>query len=245
MTTTRDDPSGVTCTSISYRYGSRVALDDVSLRALPGTVTGLIGPNGAGKTTLIRLLSTVLPLQIGDFRVAGYDSQSPSEIKQRIGVLPESAGYPLSTSGLEYLRYFARLYGLGRSEAAERAGRLLNEMGLGPYGSDRIKTYSRGMRQRLGLARCLINDPKVLFLDEPTLGLDPAGQREVLEIVEEAARRREATVILTSHLLDEVEQICDLLVVLDKGRVVGSGRVSDLAPSGSLREVFLRLTGNE
>lgn len=137
------------------------------------------------------------------------------EIKQSIGVLPESAG------------------------------RLLNEMGLRPYGSDRIKTYSRGMRQRLGLARCLINDPKVLILDEPTLGLDSAGQRDVFEIIEEAARRREATVILTSHLLDEVEEVCDQLVVLDEGRVVGSGRVSDLAPSGSLREVILKLTRHE
>ena len=241
--------SGVACSGIGFRYGARTALIDVSLEARPGSVVGLIGPNGAGKTTLIRLLTTVLPLQTGTFRVAGCEHTDPLAIKRRIGVLPESGGFPRNTTAADYLMFFARLYGCDRTEAAVRSARLLSDVGLDDRGDDRIKTYSRGMRQRLGLARALVNDPIVLFLDEPTLGLDPAGQALILRAIADAAARRGVTVVLTSHLLEEVERVCEEIVVIDKGRVIGQGAVADVtrgeSAPGSLRDAFLRLTQDE
>lgn len=226
---------GVRCSGVGFRYGSHVALENVEFRALPGRVTGLLGPNGAGKTTLLRVLTTVLPSQRGDYTVATFGPEHAERIRERIGVLPESGGYPLRKTGVAYLRYFARLYGLDSSRAAARAERLLAEVGLEERGADQIRTYSRGMRQRLGIARALVNEPEVLFLDEPTLGLDPAGQREVLRTISDAARMRDATVILSSHLLDDVEKVCDWLVILNAGRVVAQGTTADLVAAGASR----------
>jgi ABC-2 type transport system ATP-binding protein len=235
---------GVRCSDITFHYNRRLALQTVSLEAAPGKVVGLIGPNGAGKTTLIRLLTTMLPLQSGEMVVAGFGPNQAAEIKRRIGVLPESSGYPRRATAARYLQYFARLYGAGRDEAKQRSEELLGEVGLEGRKHDRIGTFSRGMKQRLGLARTLINEPEVLFLDEPTEGLDPSGQEEVLRIIDSAARNRGATVILTSHLLDDVEKVCDGLCILDKGSVVWQGSVKELTDSvpGTLRDVFLRLT---
>jgi ABC-2 type transport system ATP-binding protein len=226
---------GVACSGVGFRYGSHVALEDVEFRALPGRVTGLVGPNGAGKTTLLRVLTTVLPSQRGDFTVATLGPDHAERIRERIGVLPESSGYPLRKTGLAYLRYFAHLYGLDPSRATDRAERLLVEVGLDARGTDRIGTYSRGMRQRLGIARALVNEPEVLFLDEPTLGLDPAGQREVLRTISDVAHVRGATVILSSHLLGDVEKVCDWLVILNAGRVVAQGTTADLVTADAHR----------
>lgn len=220
--------AGVSCSGVCFRYGPHVALDNVGFRALPGQVTGLLGPNGAGKTTLLRVLTTVLPPQRGDYTVATYGPAHAERIRERIGVLPESSGYPLRKTGFAYLRYFARLYGLEPSRAAARTKHLLAEVGLEERGADRIRTYSRGMRQRLGIARALVNEPEVLFLDEPTLGLDPAGQREMLRMISDAARTNGATVILSSHLVDDVEKVCDWVVILNAGRVVAQGTTGDL-----------------
>jgi ABC-2 type transport system ATP-binding protein len=238
--------AGVSCSDISHHYRTRLALEGVSMTAAPGEVVGLIGPNGAGKTTLIRLLTTVLPLQEGEMVVAGFGPDQAIEIRRRIGVLPESSGYPRRATATRYLQYFAGLYGVGRDGAVKRSEELLDEVGLAERRHDRIGTFSRGMKQRLGLARALINEPEVLFLDEPTAGLDPSGQQEVLRIIDSAARSRGATVILTSHLLHDVENVCKGLCILDKGAVVWQGSVNELtrSMSGSLRDVFLRLTSN-
>ncbi|MGS2617725.1 ABC transporter ATP-binding protein [Micromonospora sp. LZ34] len=188
----------------------------------------VLGPNGAGKTTAIRLLTTVFTPTSGEFSVAGVPWTRPSEIRRRVGVLPESTGYPGHQTGMEYLRYHARLFGSSRPDAAHAAARLLTEVGLNERASSRISTYSRGMRQRLGIARALVNDPAVVFLDEPTLGLDPAGQRQVLAIVRDVAVRRGATVILSTHTLPEVEEVCTSVLILDKGNVVVSGSVAEV-----------------
>ena len=209
-------------------YGDMVAVEDLSFTARAGEVIGLLGPNGAGKTTAIRMLTTILAPTAGSFAVAGIPHTRPAEIRQRIGVLPESAGYPDQQTGEEFLRYHARLFGHSRASARATAATLLAEVGLAERGSSRIATYSRGMRQRLGIARALVNDPQVVFFDEPTLGLDPAGQRQVLRLVEGIARERGATVVLSTHFLGEVEDTCSRVLILNRGRVVAEGTVAEV-----------------
>jgi ABC-2 type transport system ATP-binding protein len=211
------------------RYGQTLAVDGISFAVATGEILGVLGPNGAGKTTLIRVLTTVLPPDRGTFAVAGIPHTRAGEIRRRIGVLPESAGYPGWETGEEYLRYHARLYGHGRAAARALAGELLAEVGLGDRRRALIGEYSRGMRQRLGLARALVNEPEVMFLDEPTLGLDPAGQRYVLALVGRIARERGTTVLLSTHLLAEVEEICSRVLILNRGHVVAGGTVSEVA----------------
>lgn len=218
----------IECRGLTKRFGARTAVHELSFSARRGEVIGLLGRNGAGKTTTIRLLTTVLSPTSGEFSVDGATSARPADIRRRVGVLAESAGYPSQQSGEGYLRYHARLFGLPRDEAANVARRLLTEVGLEDRASSLIATYSRGMRQRLGIARALVNDPAVVFLDEPTLGLDPAGQRQMLAMVREIAKRRGATVVFSTHTLPEVEAVCSSLLILENGRILMSGTVADV-----------------
>jgi len=220
---------------LTKRYGTRTAVDALSFTARKGEVVGLLGPNGAGKTTTIRLLTTVLTPSAGEFSVAGVSGDRPAEIRRKVGVLPESAGYPGNQTGREYLRYHARLFGLPRAEAERVAARLLADMGLDQRAESRIASYSRGMRQRLGIARALVNDPAVVFLDEPTLGLDPAGQRQVLGIVRDIARRGGATVVLSTHTLPEVEEVCTSVLILDRGKLAAAGSVGEVTAAAAAR----------
>jgi ABC-2 type transport system ATP-binding protein len=213
---------------LTKHFGAYSAVEDVSFSASQGEIIGLLGPNGAGKTTTIRLLTTVLEPTSGEFSIAGHPSTSATEIRRCVGVLPESSGYPSHQTGAEYLRFYARLYGLSRSHARSLSAELLAAVGLEQRGRSRISTYSRGMRQRLGIARALVNDPSVVFLDEPTLGLDPAGQTQVLDIIRTIANARDATVVLSTHLLPEVEQVCSKVVILNHGRVMVSGSVGEV-----------------
>ena len=214
---------------VEKRYGSLVAVADLSFDAQAGEILGVLGPNGAGKTTAIRVLTTILAPTRGSFEVAGSPHTRPSEIRRRIGVLPESAGYPERQTAEEYLRYHARLYGRSRGGACAVASSLLEEVGLGGRSRSLISTYSRGMRQRLGIARALVNEPRVVFLDEPTLGLDPAGQRQILGTVRRIAEERGATVLLCTHLLAEVEETCSRVLILSSGRVAAQGTVSEIS----------------
>jgi ABC-2 type transport system ATP-binding protein len=223
-------------------YNGTVAVHPLDLDVAAGTIVGLLGPNGAGKTSLIRVLSTVLEPDGGTFSVAGVPHTRPVHLRRRIGVLPESAGYPGGQTGEEWLTYHGQLFGQPAREATATARRLLGEVGLRDRGRSRIATMSRGMRQRLGIARALVNDPEVLFLDEPTLGLDPGGQRQVLDLVTRVTRERGVTVVLSTHLLPEVEQVCDRVVILNRGLVVSDGTVSEIVrnaapapPRGMLR----------
>ena len=224
---------------LSRRIGGRAAVDRLSFAVPPGSILGLVGPNGAGKTTTIRLMTTVLTPTAGTFRVAGVPASRPIDIRRRVGVLPENPGYPGHQSGREYLRYHGRLTGLSRAAAETRAIRLLDEVRLHDRAGSPISTYSRGMRQRLGIARTLVNDPEVVFLDEPAQGLDPAGQRQTLAIVRDIARRRGATVVLSTHALQEVEQVCSSVIVLDRGRLVTAGTVAEVTAAAAVEPVAL------
>jgi ABC-2 type transport system ATP-binding protein len=214
---------------VEKRYGVLVAVADLTFEAEAGEILGVLGPNGAGKTTAIRVLTTILEPTRGSFTVAGVPHGRPAEIRRRIGVLPESAGYPEHQTGEEYLRYHARLYGRSRDGARAVSRARLAELGLGERGGSLISTYSRGMRQRLGIARALVNEPQVVFLDEPTLGLDPAGQRQMLATVRRIAAERGATVLLSTHLLAEVEETCSRVLILNRGRVAAAGTVAEVA----------------
>lgn len=211
------------------RYRDLVAVEDLSFSAERGEILGVLGPNGAGKTTAIRILTTILEPTAGTFQVAGVPHTRPSDIRRRIGVLPESAGYPEHQTAGEYLRYHARLFGLSRSRAAATTRTLLEDVGLAARTRSLIASFSRGMRQRLGIARALVNEPDVVVLDEPTLGLDPAGQRQVLDIIRRIAGERGATVLVSTHLLSEVEEVCTRVLILNHGRVVALGTVADVA----------------
>src|SRR6266545_4985994 len=219
----------VEAVGLNKRYGSFVALESLSFSLQAGEVLGVLGPNGAGKTTAIRVLTTILGPSSGRFSVAGVPHTRPLEIRRLVGVLPESAGYPARQTGEEYLRYFARLYGHSRASARGLAQELLAQVRLFDRRHSLIGGYSRGMRQRLGIARALVNDPQVVFLDEPTLGLDPAGQREVLALVRRLTAERGATVLLSTHLLAEVEEVCSRVLILNRGRLVAEGTVSEIS----------------
>jgi ABC-2 type transport system ATP-binding protein len=218
----------VDAVQLTKHYDGRTAVEDVSFSASQGEIMGLLGPNGAGKTTTIRLLTTVLEPSSGEFSIAGYPSTSPTDIRRSVGVLPESSGYPNHQTGAEYLRFYGRLYGLSRRAARSLAAELLEAVRLERRAESPIASYSRGMRQRLGIARALVNDPPVVFLDEPTLGLDPAGQYQVLDLIRAIAKTREATVVLSTHLLPEVEEVCSKVVILNHGKVVTSGSVGEV-----------------
>jgi ABC-2 type transport system ATP-binding protein len=227
-------PLALEARGLRKSYGEVPAVVALDLEVEAGTVLGLLGPNGAGKTTAIRMLSTIVRPDAGWFTVAGVPQSQPVEIRRRLGVLPESAGYPQGQTGEEWLAFHAMLFGRPRGDAKATARRLLAEVGLAERGGSLVSGYSRGMRQRLGIARALVNDPQVVFLDEPTLGLDPIGQLQMLELMERIVRQHGVTVVLSTHLLAEVEQACDRVLILNRGRVVAHGTVAEVVRSAAV-----------
>ena len=213
---------------LTKKYGPRHALRGLTFTLRAGRLLGFLGPNGAGKTTSIRILTTIMEPDAGSFSVDGISHEYPDQIRRRIGVLPESFGLPKQMTGIEYLTYFGQLYGRTAADARAIGMELLEEVGLKQRARSLVSTYSHGMRQRIGIARALVNDPVVVFLDEPTIGLDPRGQQELLGLVKQIAAERSAGVILCSHLLSEVESVCDDVVILSSGEIVASGTVSEV-----------------
>jgi ABC-2 type transport system ATP-binding protein len=210
-------------------FGSRVALHDLALQVQPGEVFGFLGPNGAGKTTAMKILLGLVRPTGGEALVFGRPPGDP-EARRRVGYLPEHFRFQEWATGVELLGFHGRLSGLGPAELAERIPELLERVGLAGRGDERVRRYSKGMTQRLGLALALVHRPDLVLLDEPTSALDPVGRREVRELVRELAAAG-VTVFLNSHLLTEVEAVCDRVAIVNQGRVVASGPLDDLAGS--------------
>jgi ABC-2 type transport system ATP-binding protein len=203
---------------LSKAYGQVTALDGLTLTVEPGTVFGFLGPNGAGKTTTIRLLTGLARPTGGQAWVAGQEIGHDSRAAARIGYLPEEpAFYPWMTPA-ELLDHVGRLFGLPAQERRARTGDLLDLVGLSPVSKRRIGGFSRGMRQRLGLAQALVNQPEVLLLDEPVSALDPAGRKEVLELIGRLGSH--CTVFMSTHILQDVERVCDTVAIINHGRLV-------------------------
>ncbi|WP_406104989.1 ATP-binding cassette domain-containing protein [Streptomyces sp. NBC_01003] len=210
------------------RYGDKWALDGLDLAVARGTVHGLLGPNGAGKTTAVRTMTTLLRADAGRVEVAGYDvRRQAGEVRRRIGLLGQHAAVDEELGGWQNLEMFGRLHRLGARRARVRAGELLERFGLGGTGRKAVRQYSGGMRRRLDLAASLITDPEVLFLDEPTTGLDPRGRAEVWGAVRSLVGGG-TTVLLTTQYLEEADQLADRISVVDRGRVVAGGTADEL-----------------
>src|SRR5215218_3145300 len=206
------------------------AVRGVTFDVEKGELFGLLGPNGAGKTTTIKMLITLLIPTSGDARVLGYDVvKDAREVRKRIGyVFGGARGVYERLSGLDNLRYFAELYGVPGREQKRRIGELLELVGLSGREKERVEGYSRGMRQRLHIARGLLHDPPVLFLDEPTIGLDPVGARELRTLVAALVSEQRKTVLLTTHYMFEADQLCDRIAVIAKGEIVAEGTPTHL-----------------
>jgi len=228
---------------ISFSYGRIVALDGVTMTLGEGAV-GLLGPNGAGKSTLLRILLGFLAPGRGEGRVLGYDiRRDQAMIRRAVGYMPESDCFIAGMDAVTFAAYFGELSGMPRREAMKRAHEVLFYVGLGESRYRRLDEYSAGMKQRLKLAQALVHDPKILFLDEPTSNLDPTGRADVLELIKDIATRKDIQVLLSSHILDDIESICASVVILNKGKLAAQGRMEDLrAVRFSLYE--LRIKGD-
>jgi len=216
---------------LTKRYGAQLAVHELDLRVARGEIFGFLGPNGAGKTTTILMLLGLSEPTAGSARVCGFDpTRQPLEVKRRVGYLPENVGFYEDMTAIQNLRYVAHLNGLRDGPDLEaKIEAALERVGLRAEGRKRAGAYSRGMRQRLGIAEVLLKDPEVVFLDEPTLGLDPDGTQRMLELIQSLGCDRGITVFFSSHLLDQVQRVSDRVGIMLKGRLVAAGPIQELA----------------
>jgi ABC-2 type transport system ATP-binding protein len=212
--------------ALRKEYGSKIALHGLDLMVQPGEVFGFLGPNGAGKTTTVKILLGLVGATSGEAWIFGRPA-GDAEARRRVGYLPENFRFHDWLTGYALLDFHARLAGVGPAERQDRIPRVLDLVGLSGRGRDRIRSYSKGMTQRIGLAQAIIHQPDLVLLDEPTSALDPVGRREVRDLIR-SLRARGMTVFLNSHLLSEVEMVCDRVAIVDRGRVVRTGALGDL-----------------
>jgi ABC-2 type transport system ATP-binding protein len=228
---------------VSVKYGKNWALRDVSATFQRGAV-GLLGPNGAGKSTMLKSLLGFVAPDRGEMRVLGLDVKtSPMKIRSRIGYMPESDAHIPGMTAVAFVAYCGELAGLPPADAMQRAHEVLYYVGLGEARYRNVETYSTGMKQRIKLAQALVHDPDLLFLDEPTNGMDPKGRDEMLDLIRDIAHNKGLNLILSSHLLPDVEYTCDHVVVMDKGQVATQGPIQALKGHGG-RVFELRVKGN-
>jgi len=240
LTVTRpDEPAAIELRGLTKRFGDAIALDGVDLVVRPGMVFGFLGRNGAGKTTALRILSGLARPTAGTARVLGHDVERATDAtRARIGFLPDVPGFYPWMTAREYLEFAGRLFGLDKATLDARATALLEMAGLASV-TTRVGGFSRGMKQRLGIAQALINAPSLLMLDEPTSALDPIGRREVLEMV--ASLRGRTTVFFSTHILADVERVCDAVAILERGRVVASAGVAELTARATANRLIVEV----
>jgi ABC-2 type transport system ATP-binding protein len=206
---------------LTKRFGDFCAVDHLSFDVQHGEVFGLLGPNGAGKSTLIRMLTTLVPPTSGRARIIGRDIvESANEVRQVIGVIPQAMTSDLDLSAAENMTIFAKLYGMPRSRRRESIRTLLEAVDLAQWADKPIKMFSGGMRRRLEIARGLVHEPKIFFLDEPTTGLDPVSRVVVWEMLKRLKEERDLTILLTTHYMDEADKLCDRIAIVDHGKLV-------------------------
>jgi ABC-2 type transport system ATP-binding protein len=223
------DAAVIRAVALTKHYGATVAVDHVDLEVGAGEIVGILGPNGSGKTTTILMLLGLTEPTAGKAEVAGFDPlREPLEVKRRVGYLPDQVGFYDGLSARDNLAYTARLAGLARREIDTRFDEALIRVGLPDVGRDRVGSFSRGMRQRLGLAEIIMKRPSIAVLDEPTATLDPHSTQEFLAMIR-GLKADGTTVLLSSHHLDQVQSVCDRVALFSRGRIVLSGSVSDLA----------------
>jgi ABC-2 type transport system ATP-binding protein len=234
---------------LSKRYGAQVAVDRLNLKVAEGEVFGFLGPNGAGKTTTLLMLLGLTEPTSGSARVLGLDPRRrPIKVKRQVGYLQENMGFYRDLDARQMLAFIAELNDLPAREAEQRAEAALEAVGLAEEAGKKIGAYSRGMRQRLGLAEILLKQPRIAFLDEPTIGLDPDGTARMLEVIERLARERGMTVMLCSHLLEQVERVCTRMGIMIGGRLVAEGTLEELRAAKfglageefTLEEIYLK-----
>ena len=234
--------------SLVKRYGDKIAVDDISFEVRAGEIFGFLGPNGAGKTTTIKTIVGLLRPSSGSVRVAGYDVQlQPLQAKAASGYVPDTPNLYAKLTGRELLRFVGDLYDLDRKLAAQRVEDLLRMFDLTGAANDTIDSYSHGMQQKTALAAALVHDPKVLVLDEPTVGLDPKSARLIKDILRQMAERGTA-VFLSTHILEIAERMCDRIGIINQGKLIAAGTMDELRALGrtgetSLEDIFLSLTG--
>jgi len=241
-------PSLIETRNLVKKYGDKVAVNDVSFSVNGGEVFGFLGPNGAGKTTTIKMIVGLLQPTSGSVNVAGYDVQvQPLQAKASSGYVPDTPNLYAKLTGRELLRFVGDLYDLDRTRIAQRTDELLKMFDLTEASNDTIDSYSHGMQQKASLAAALMHDPKVLVLDEPTVGLDPKSARLIKDILRQMADRG-AAVCLSTHILEIAERMCDRIGIINNGALVAVGTMNELRSLGksgetSLEDIFLSLTG--
>ena len=207
--------------NLTKRFGDVVAVDHINLEVYEGEIFGFLGPNGAGKTTTIKMLTTLLRPTKGKARVCGYDvEKEPDKVRKSIGIVFQDPSLDDQLTARENLDFHARLYGLSKKERKERIEKVLEMVGLSSRADELVKRYSGGMKRRLEIARGLMHNPKVLFLDEPTLGLDAQTRRAIWEYIRELNRREKVTIFLTTHYMEEADYLCDRVAIIDHGKIL-------------------------
>ncbi|MBL7645828.1 MAG: ABC transporter ATP-binding protein [Candidatus Hydrogenedentes bacterium] len=225
--------------NLEVRYGDFQALNGVTCAIEEGVAVGLLGPNGAGKSTLMKTLLGFNRASAGSVKILGHEMpQSALRVRQELGYMPEREVVSPKVSAVSFLTYVGRLFGMIRVDAMERTHEVLNYVGLGENRYRKMETYSTGMLQRVKLAQALIHDPRLLLLDEPTNGLDPEGRQEMLDLIADIGRNRKVTVVLSSHLMPDVQHVCERVIMVQHGRIVEDGTIKELtAPRENQYEV--------
>ena len=214
---------------LTKKYGTQIAVNNLALTIREGEVFGFLGPNGAGKTTTLLMFLGLTEPTSGKVRIVGFDpTREPLRVKEKVGYLPENVGFYDDMDAEQNLRFIARLNGIPDRISSGRIGELLKQVGLFEEAKKKVGTYSKGMRQRLGIAEVLIKEPKLIFLDEPTIGLDPDGTNRMLDLIYSLSREKNITIFLSSHLLDQVQRICDRVGIMIKGDLVAMGPIEEL-----------------
>jgi ABC-2 type transport system ATP-binding protein len=235
-------PLSIETSGLVKRYGDILALDHVDL-AVPRAAVGLLGPNGAGKSTLLKILLGLSQSNGGTARVLGRDSVTDArELRMRVGYMPETDALPDNATAADFVSHMAEMSGLPRRAALQRAADVLYHVGLDEERYRLVKGFSTGMKQRVKLAQAIVHDPELVFLDEPTNGLDPLGREEMLDLIDRIHQQLGILVVLSSHILDDVERVCDYVVVLDGGQVVASQPLH--VPDDDTTDVHVRVDGN-